>query len=95
MVEGEAPAGRRRPEREPHRPPRGGAGPGRTPARRPPAPASARTTAAERHFARAVELAPLDFPVRRGSMPLRGQDPFGDAFFELYAEWEEVGRPYY
>ena len=22
-------------------------------------------------------------------------DPFGDAFFELYGEWEEVGRPYY
>jgi peroxiredoxin len=51
--------------------------------------------AAERHFARAVELAPLDFPVRRGSMPLRGQDPFGDEFFELYAEWDAIGRPYY
>jgi peroxiredoxin len=53
------------------------------------------SAAAERHFARAVELAPLDFPVRRGSMPLRGLDPFGDEFFELYAEWEAIGRPYY
>ena len=46
-------------------------------------------------FATAVELAPLDFTVRRAAMPLQDLDPFGEQFFEFFAEWNKAGRPYH
>lgn len=52
--------------------------------------------AADRNFDRAIEKAPIeDFTIRRAAMPLRGQDPFGEPFMELYEEWGRLGRPYY
>jgi hypothetical protein len=57
--------------------------------------AAGRSDAAERHFARADQLAPHDFTIRRGSMPIRGKDPFGADFADLYSEWIAAGRPYY
>ena len=47
--------------------------------------------AADRHFARADELAPKDWTIRRGSMLIRGRDPFGPEFFAL----AEEGKPDY
>lgn len=54
-----------------------------------------RTAAAERHFVRAGELAPHDFTIRRGSMPIRGLDPMGPDFAPMFMEWMAAGRPYY
>jgi len=50
-----------------------------------------RLEAAERHFDRACQLAPQDWTIRRGSMPIRGQNPFGPEFFAL----AEEGKPSY
>ena len=53
------------------------------------------TSAAERHFVRAGELAPADFNIRRGSMPMRGIDPMGPEFMKMAAAWREAGNAYY
>ena len=54
-----------------------------------------RMEAAERHFVRAGELAPHDFTIRRGSMPIRGLDPMGPKFREMRDAWVGSGHPYY
>jgi hypothetical protein len=54
-----------------------------------------RAEAAEPHFVRAGELAPHDFTIRRGSMPLRGINPMGPEFFKMSAAWQKAGNPYY
>jgi hypothetical protein len=54
-----------------------------------------RLAAAERHFLRAGELAPHDFTIRRGTMPMRGIDPMGPQFREMRQSWVGAGNSYY
>lgn len=54
-----------------------------------------RLAAADRHFVRAGALAPHDFTIRRGTMPMRGIDPMGPQFREMVQEWAKAGNPYY
>jgi hypothetical protein len=50
---------------------------------------------AEPHFVRAGELAPHDFTIRRGTMPMRGIDPMGPEFRHMFQAWKDAGHPYY
>jgi hypothetical protein len=53
------------------------------------------TEAAERWFVRAGELAPHDFTIRRGFMPIRAIDASGPAFFEIRTDWAAKGIDQY
>jgi hypothetical protein len=57
--------------------------------------AAGRQEAAERHFLRGGQLAPHDFTIRRGTMPMRGIDPMGPEFRQMLQDWVGRGRPYY
>jgi hypothetical protein len=50
---------------------------------------------ADSHFDQAAELTPLDFTVVRAAMPLRGENPFGQEFFDLYGAYREAGSPFH
>ncbi len=51
--------------------------------------------AAASHFDAARKLAPWDWAINRGSMPLSGGDPFGQEFFDYVQAWNENGAPGY
>lgn len=55
-----------------------------------------RTEAAKAQLARAQELAPWDWTVRRGGIAMTGGDPFlGEEFTSFWDEWDASGRPGY
>ena len=50
---------------------------------------------AKPHWDAAFELAPWDWAIQRGGMPLTGRDPFGQAFFDFSEAWKAAGAPGY
>ncbi len=50
---------------------------------------------ARTHLAAAESLAPHDWVIRRGSMPMNDVDPFGNEFFSFVEEWMAAGSPGY
>jgi peroxiredoxin len=51
--------------------------------------------AARGHLDQAAKLSPHDVAIRRGLMPLTGEDPFGDAYFALRTELTDNGIALY
>lgn len=49
---------------------------------------------ARAQFERAIELAPDDWTVWRAALPMVGEDPFGELFFEHMGAWIERGANY-
>jgi peroxiredoxin len=49
--------------------------------------------AARRQLVAATELAPEDLTIWRAAMPLLGDDPFGEAFFARFEQWQAGGSP--
>jgi peroxiredoxin len=54
-----------------------------------------RDAQAQPHWEHAWELAPWDWAIQRGSMPLTGRDPFGQEFFDFSENWKQAGAPGY
>ena len=51
--------------------------------------------AAAPHFEIARTLAPWDWTIHRGALPLEGDDPFGQKFFDYAEKWGTNGAPGY
>jgi hypothetical protein len=54
-----------------------------------------RVESARPHFIRAGQLAPRDFTIRRGTMPMQGLDSGGPEFFKMVQDWRATGNGYY
>ncbi len=52
-------------------------------------------TRARTHLSAAGSLAPNDWVIRRGSMPMNDIDPFGREYFSFVEEWTAAGSPGY
>ncbi len=53
------------------------------------------TTARSVHFARAAELEPMDWTIRRGTLPLVGDDPFGADVLRIHGGMGRSRAPGY